>query len=333
MKMRVGIIGCGFVANCHVSVWKSVGARVLAIADTIEDKAREFARRYNLPHYFRSVEDMLDKMELDVLSVCTPPYTHKQIVLEAIKKGVNVFVEKPLVQRYSDVIEVIGEAKSRDIKLGVTANFLFTPTMVKARELIAKDAIGDLKRADIIVYAPEDVILNAESGWLNNLPGGVFGEVLPHPIYLLQSLIGRLDLISVSFAKISRSNWQKYDELHVLLKGEKSLGRIVISYNAKHFDIYIIIEGVKGLILVNPVGKIIAKLSSSYKYLRNLFSFKYYMTLWLDYFLGRVPKNSFTENVRVFKNHLQKGSPYVFGYDDMINQVKIYEKLLNSLRY
>jgi hypothetical protein len=119
----------------------------------------------------------------------------------------------------------------------------------------------------------------------------------------------------------------------VLLRGEKGLGRIAISYNAKHFDIYIIIEGVKGFILVNPVGKIIAKLSSSWKYWRNLFSSKYYMTLWLDHILGRVPKNPFTENVKVFKNHVQKQSPYVFSYDDMLNQVKIYEEILNSLEY
>jgi len=332
MKMRVGIAGCGFVASYHVNAWRSAGADVMAVSDIVEDRAREFARMHDVPHYFTSVEDMLDEVKLDVLSICTPPQVHKQNVLEAVSRGVNAFVEKPLVLRYSDAVEVVEKAKSR-VKLGVAANFLFTPTMVKARELIAKGVVGGLKRADIIVYAPEEVILSAEGGWLKNLPGGVFGEVLPHPVYLLQSIIGRLDLISASSANISGSNWQKNDELHVLLRGERGLGRIVISYNAKHFDIYIIIEGVKGFILVNPVGKIVAKLSSSWKYWRNLLSSKYYMTLWLNYVLGRVPKNPFTENVRMFKDHVQKGSPYIFSYDDMMNQVRIYEEILNSLEH
>ena len=168
--MKVGIVGCGFVANYHVKAWKNVGTGVLAVADIIEDKAREFAHRHGIPYYFKSVEDMLSRVKLDVLSVCTPPQAHREAVLEAVKRGVSVFVEKGVV--------------------------------------------GELKRVDVVVYAPEDIILNPEGGWLKNLPEGVFGEVLPHPIYLLQSLIGKLDLISASTAKISKSTWQKYDELH-----------------------------------------------------------------------------------------------------------------------
>jgi predicted dehydrogenase len=134
--VKVGIVGCGFVANYHVKAWRNVGAGVLAVADIIEDRARGFAHRHNIPYYFRSVEDMLRRVRLDVLSVCTPPQAHREVVLEAVKRGVSVFVEKPLVLRYSDAVEIVGEARSRGVKLGVTANFLFTPTMVKARDLV-----------------------------------------------------------------------------------------------------------------------------------------------------------------------------------------------------
>jgi predicted dehydrogenase len=330
-SMKIGIVGCGFVANYHVKAWRSVGAEVLAVADVIEDRARDFAHRHNIPYSFRSVEDMLNGVKLDVLSICTPPQAHKEVALEAVKRGVSVFVEKPLVLRYSDAVEIVNEVRSRGVKLGVTANLLFTPTMVKARDLVERGVVGELKRVDVVVYAPEDVILNPEGGWLKSLPGGVFGEVLPHPIYLLQSLIGKLDLISVSTARISRSVWQKYDELHALLKGERGLGRIIVSYNAKHFDIYMIIEGDKGYILVNPVGKIIAKLNSNWKYTKNILSFRYYAMLWLDYILGRVPRDQFTENIKIFKNHVEGDSPYIFNYDDILNQVKVYEEILSSL--
>jgi len=45
------------------------------------------------------------------------------------------------------------------------------------------------------------------------------------------------------------------DELQVLLKGERGLGRIVLSYNAEKFDIYIIVESERGLLVVNPLSK------------------------------------------------------------------------------
>jgi predicted dehydrogenase len=154
---------------------------------------------------------------------------------------------------------------------------------------------------------------------------------LPHPIYLLQSLLGKLDLVSVSSAKISKSIWQNYDELHVLLKGERGLARIIISYNAKYFDIYMIIEGVKGHIIVNPIGKIIAKLDPSWRYLKNIFSIRYYTTLWLDYITRKISKDPYIENIKIFKNYIEKRSSYIFSYDDIINQVKIYEEILNSL--
>jgi predicted dehydrogenase len=331
VKVRVGIAGCGFVANLHINAWRGVGAEVVAVCDVVEDKAKEFALRHGVQRYFKSVGEMLDEVELDVLSVCTPPKAHKQVALEAIERGISVFVEKPLVTSYPDAVDVVERARSKNVKLGVTANYLFTPTMVKARDLIRKGSVGDLKRVDVIVYVPEDVILNAEGGWLESLPGGALGEVLPHPIYLLQSLVGRLELLSTSSAKISKSNWQRHDELHALFRGERGLGRVVISYNAKHFDIYVIAEGSSGFVLVNPLGKVVAKLSSSWRYWRNLFSFRHYAMLWLDYLLRRVPRDSFRENVRAFKEHVQGGSPYVFDYDDLLNQVKVYEEILNSL--
>ena len=179
VKVRVGIVGCGFVANYHVNAWRGVGAEVVAVCDVIEEKARGFARRHDIPLYFTSVGEMLDEVELDVLSVCTPPQAHKQVALEAIERGVNVFVEKPLVLSYPDALEVVERARSRNVKLGVTANYLFTPTMVKARDLVRKGSVGELKRVDVIVYAPEDVILSAEGAGSRACREGLLGRLSP----------------------------------------------------------------------------------------------------------------------------------------------------------
>jgi len=85
-------------------------------------------------------------------------------------------------------------------------------------------------------------------------------------------------------------------------------------------------------VLVNPLGKVVAKLSSSWKYWGDLLNSRHYAMLWLDYLLRRVPRDSFRENVRAFKEHVQRGSPYVFDYDDLLNQVKVYEEILNFSR-
>ena len=329
--MRVGIAGCGRIAGSHVRAWRRAGAEVVAVCDVVESKAREFARMHGVRQYFKSVREMLDGAELDILSVCTPPQAHKQVALEAIERGVNVFIEKPLVTSYSDAVEIVERARSRGVKLGVTTNYLFTPVMAKVRDLVRAGAIGAVRRVDVIVYVPEDVILSAGGGWLESLPGGALGEVLPHPIYLLQSLLGRLEPLSVSSAKISKSGWQRHDELHALLRGERGLGRVVISYNARHFDIYVIIEGTSGFILANPLGKALLKLGPRWRYWRNLFSFRHYAVLWLDYLLGRVPRDTLAENVRAFMKCVKGISPCTLNYDEILNQVEVYEKILKSL--
>jgi len=329
--VRVGIAGCGRIAGSHVRAWRRAGAEVVAVCDVVESKAREFARMHGVRQYFKSVREMLDGAELDILSVCTPPQAHKQVALEAIERGVNVFIEKPLVTSYSDAVEIVERARSRGVKLGVTTNYLFTPVMAKVRDLVRAGAIGAVRRVDVIVYVPEDVILSAGGGWLESLPGGALGEVLPHPIYLLQSLLGRLEPLSVSSAKISKSGWQRHDELHALLRGERGLGRVVISYNARHFDIYVIIEGTSGFILANPLGKALLKLGPRWRYWRNLFSFRHYAVLWLDYLLGRVPRDTLAENVRAFMKCVKGISPCTLNYDEILNQVEVYEKILKSL--
>ncbi|MCC6021351.1 MAG: Gfo/Idh/MocA family oxidoreductase [Thermoproteaceae archaeon] len=331
VKVRVGIAGCGRIAGSHVRAWRRAGAEVVAVCDVVESKAREFARMHGVRQYFKSVREMLDGAELDILSVCTPPQAHKQVALEAIERGVNVFIEKPLVTSYSDAVEIVERARSRGVKLGVTTNYLFTPVMAKVRDLVRAGAIGAVRRVDVIVYVPEDVILSAGGGWLESLPGGALGEVLPHPIYLLQSLLGRLEPLSVSSAKISKSGWQRHDELHALLRGERGLGRVVISYNARHFDIYVIIEGTSGFILANPLGKALLKLGPRWRYWRNLFSFRHYAVLWLDYLLGRVPRDTLAENVRAFMKCVKGISPCTLNYDEILNQVEVYEKILKSL--
>jgi hypothetical protein len=54
----------------------------LAVTDIVEDKAKEFARRHNVQYYFKSLEDMLDNVELDVLSVIVPPQAHNPSIWE-----------------------------------------------------------------------------------------------------------------------------------------------------------------------------------------------------------------------------------------------------------
>jgi len=320
--MKVGIVGAGFVAQYHVKAWRNIGAEVVAVCDVVEEKAREFASRYRIPRYFKSVEEMVKSVKLDFASVCTPPQTHRDVALQLINAGVNLVVEKPLALSFAEALEIVEKAKSANVKVAPTANFIYTPLAIKAREMVRE--IGGIRRVDVVVYAPNAVISAKEGGWLNKLPGGAFGEVLPHPIYIAQSFLGKLSVISVHYARASNSPWTFYDELFALLRGERGLGSVRISYNAERFDIYVYIEGSKGSIIVNPVGKTLLKLHTSWGVLKNALGFTPLIRVGLDVVFGRVNPDPFTN---MFKAYIVRGEyPSV---DVVLNQVEVYEKILS----
>lgn len=92
---QVGIIGCGGIAQVHAQVlsdWEETN--LAACADIRPERARAMAEKYGCRAY-GSMEEMLEKEHLDAVHLCTPHYLHPLMALEAAKRGVAVFTEKP----------------------------------------------------------------------------------------------------------------------------------------------------------------------------------------------------------------------------------------------
>ncbi|ADV64741.1 Gfo/Idh/MocA family protein [Desulfurococcus mucosus] len=330
VRLRVGIVGGGFAAGHHVKGWRANKAKVVAVSDIAVERARVFAESHGIPRYFSSLEEMLKDVELDVVSICTPPQTHREVAVKVAQANANMFVEKPLATSYSDAAEILNVARSKGVKVGVVSNYLYTPVSIKARRLVREGVIGPVCRVDIAVYAPREVVLARSGGWLESLPGHVFGEVLPHAIYILQDIIGKLDVVSVDFSRLSEGGWTLYDELYAVLRGERGVGRLTISYNARRFDIYVYVEGEKGSLIYNPVGKIISRLSTSWRWASNLLSLKPYLELGFDHIFNRAPRDPFAENIGDFIRLLERRDDD--HLDMLLNQVRVYEEILREYR-
>src|SRR5438067_7880125 len=95
--LRVGIIGTGRIAGSHIAGYeKTPGVELFAACDVIAERARETAERHRIPHVFTSFEEMVKLPELDVVSVCTPPFAHKDAAIAALEAGKHVLCEKPM---------------------------------------------------------------------------------------------------------------------------------------------------------------------------------------------------------------------------------------------
>lgn len=95
--LRVGIIGTGGIAGNHIEGYqKAEGVEFVATCDVIESRAIGMKEKYGFQTHFTSWEEMVKHADLDVVSVCTPPFAHVEPTIGALEAGLNVICEKPM---------------------------------------------------------------------------------------------------------------------------------------------------------------------------------------------------------------------------------------------
>jgi predicted dehydrogenase len=136
-KLKVGIIGTGWIAEAHVQSLKQMeDVEIVAGADLIPGKAEAFFKRYGVEgvRCYPSHKEMLDSEQLDAVSVCTYNRTHKECTVYALEKGVNVILEKPMCVTTEEAVEIMRAEK----KSGKILSIGFQPRMDNNMKMIKK---------------------------------------------------------------------------------------------------------------------------------------------------------------------------------------------------
>jgi predicted dehydrogenase len=96
-KVRVGMVGSGFIAELHMHAYRrvfGVDAEVRSVVSR-SDHVLNFARRFGIPHTHRDWRALLCDPEIDVIDICTPPAFHTEMVVACMQAGKHVICEKP----------------------------------------------------------------------------------------------------------------------------------------------------------------------------------------------------------------------------------------------
>jgi len=117
-KIGVSIIGCGGIAQVHLSALVQMldQVRLVAAVDIVPEKARAAAEQYGIERWSASIDDALGS-DTDVVFVCTPTNTHHQCAVPAFNAGKHVFCEKPLDRTLVHAQEIL-DAQKRSGKVG-----------------------------------------------------------------------------------------------------------------------------------------------------------------------------------------------------------------------
>src|SRR6201994_4129134 len=96
-KIKVGLVGCGFVAELHMYAYRrvyGVDAEVTAVCAR-GDHVEAFAKKHGIPQTFRDYRDLLADRSIEVVDICTPPMLHAEMIVAAMRAGKHVICEKP----------------------------------------------------------------------------------------------------------------------------------------------------------------------------------------------------------------------------------------------
>ncbi len=153
MILRTVVIGCGWAGMKSIHAIRSnENALLAAVVDVDEARAKKAASEYNVP-YFTTAEDCLGSgISFDAACVCTLPETHFDLCERLLKKGKNVFCEKPLSRNSYEMEHLYSTARDNNVKLSVNFNQRFGKAAQRARALIAKDGAIHLVTGSMYQY-------------------------------------------------------------------------------------------------------------------------------------------------------------------------------------
>ena len=129
-KIKVGIIGTGWIAEAHVKAYqKCPDVEIVAAADLVPGKAEAFCERYGVENvkFYPSHKELIDAGECDAVSVCTYNATHAECTIYALEHNVSVLLEKPMCVTLEEAVAICKAEKASNAVLSIG----FQPRLTK----------------------------------------------------------------------------------------------------------------------------------------------------------------------------------------------------------
>ena len=234
-KMRFGIIGAGVIGPTHANAIRSLpDAELVAVADVIPERVHKMADTYGI-HAYTDIQEMLDKEQLDVVTVCTPSGMHGEHACMAMSTGRNVVVEKPMEIRREAMDEMLRVQQENKVKLAVISQHRFDDSSQQVHKLLEEQAFGKLVMGNALVPWWRSQSYYDSGAWRGTWKldgGGVLINQSIHSIDVLQWLMGRVKSIYAYTDTLTHSMETEDVAVAVLRFANGALGTIAATTGA-----------------------------------------------------------------------------------------------------
>ncbi len=198
-KIKWGIIGCGNVTELKSgpAFNKVDHSELVAVMRRNAALAEDYAKRHDIPHFYTNADDLINDADVNAVYVATPPDTHAEYAIKAMKAGKPVYVEKPMARTFAECQEMIRVSEETGMPLFVAYYRRTLPSFLKVKELIEEGAIGKVLTVNLRLhraFGEKDQCPDQQSWRVNpEIAGaGYFYDLASHQLDYLDFLLGQI---------------------------------------------------------------------------------------------------------------------------------------------
>jgi predicted dehydrogenase len=248
---RVGVIGLGPIGTKHAGLFQTMEhAELVAVCDKDPERAEAGGQRFGVPR-FTSVQDMISRGDLDMVSVATAGHEygrdHYEPTMEALEAGLHVLGEKPICNEIPLAEAMVAKAREKGLCYGINLNHRFTPAARLARKWVDEGRIG------------HQLFMNV-SMWIKNpretSPWFQIKALHPHTVDIMRYFGGDIEAVQCFALKAPGRKIWSTAQFNMRFKSG-ALGHLTGSYDIErgHPMERVELAGLKGRFVIEDIYK------------------------------------------------------------------------------
>src|SRR6266851_4729516 len=144
-EVSLALLGAGFVADFYMQALAYVPhQRVVAVYSRTQERAQAFAKKWNIPRATDRLDDLIQLDGVDLYVVGLPTFRHQDVCLRLAEAGRSLLCTKPLGRTAAEARTMLEAVRARGVRHGYLETEVFTPALVRAKELVDRGAIGEV---------------------------------------------------------------------------------------------------------------------------------------------------------------------------------------------
>jgi len=264
-KINWGIIGCGDVTEIKSgpAFNKVQNSSLVAVMRRDAEKAKDYAERHNVPKWYNNATDLINDPDVNAIYIATPPSSHEEHTIAAIKAGKPVYVEKPMTINVDSALRMAEAADKKQVKLVVAHYRREQPMFKKIKALLVEKVISDIRFVKLEYYKrslTNEELKIPKNKWRVDpsiAGGGLFYDLAPHQLDMMYYFFGDAEQINgIAFNQEKLYYAEDITTGTILFKnGIIFNGLWSFNVNEKHEKDIIEIVGTKGTIQFAVFGE------------------------------------------------------------------------------